>query len=260
MSDSRQALKVERLYQQVAEKIADQIDQGTYGIGERLPAERDLAALFGVSRPTIREAIIALEIEGYVEVRMGSGVYVRPHDAKHAQSMDKDVGPFALTEARALIEGEAAALAASLISDEELAELDQILEAMEIENRQEKKPKAESGDKTFHLAIAKATQNSAIVSVVKLLWEMRETSLLSREIYQKVRASGVRPIVNEHREIYNALKERNPQAARAAMRKHLMNVIDSILDATEIEALNAARLEVSKHRTRYTVMRQSGLS
>lgn len=260
MSDSRLALKVERLYQQVAEKIADQIDQGTYGIGERLPAERDLAALFGVSRPTIREAIIALEIEGYVEVRMGSGVYVRPHETMHAQSMDKDVGPFALTEARALIEGEAAALAASLISDEELAELDQILEAMEIENRQEKKSKAESGDKTFHLAIAKATQNSAIVSVVKLLWEMRETSLLSREIYQKVRASGVRPIVNEHREIYNALKERNPQAARAAMRKHLMNVIDSILDATEIEALNAARLEVSKHRTRYTVTRQSGLS
>lgn len=260
MPENRQALKVERLYQQVAEKIADHIDQGKYKVGDRLPAERDLAALFGVSRPTVREAIIALEIEGYVEVRMGSGVYVVAHEAAPAQSMDKDVGPFALTEARALIEGEAAALAASLITDEELDELGRILETMELENLDQKKAKAEAGDKNFHLAIARATQNGAIVAVVELLWEMRETSLLSREIYQKARASGVRPIVDEHREIYAALCKRDPQAARSAMRKHLMNVIDSILDATEVEALNAARLEVSKHRTRYTVMRHSGIT
>src|ERR1051325_8124988 len=71
-----QTVENRRLYRQIADQIAALIEQGEYGPGERLPPERDLAKQLGVSRPSVREALIALEVEGYVEVRVGSGVYV----------------------------------------------------------------------------------------------------------------------------------------------------------------------------------------
>ena len=122
--------KSPRLYQQVAEKLVALIESEKYTVGMRLPAERDLAAMFNVSRPTIREAVIALELENFVEVRMGSGVYIIENTKGKSRFSDKDVGPFELTEARALFEGEAAALAATMITDEELAELAETLNEM----------------------------------------------------------------------------------------------------------------------------------
>ena len=83
---SRNIQKPARLYQSVAERLTRAIAAGTYAVGDRLPAERELAANFEVSRPTIREAIIALELDGLVEVRIGSGVYVIERMAKTAAS------------------------------------------------------------------------------------------------------------------------------------------------------------------------------
>ncbi len=108
-------MKEPRLYQQVAEKLLELIETGNYTVGKRLPAERELASMFGVSRPTIREAVIALEIENFVEVRTGSGVYVLEKQRDNSGMSEKDIGPFELTEARALFEGETAALAAATL-------------------------------------------------------------------------------------------------------------------------------------------------
>jgi DNA-binding FadR family transcriptional regulator len=242
--------KSPRLYQKIAEKLVVLIESEKYTVGMRLPAERDLAAMFNVSRPTIREAVIALELENFVEVRMGSGVYIIENNKGKSRFSDKDVGPFELTEARALFEGEAAALAATMITDEELAELAETLNEMACENNNDTDTH-EAADKRFHMIIAQATNNSAISSVIEELWDERERSELTRRMYQTVRDSGVKPSVDEHREVYEALKAHDAQASRVLMRAHLMRVIDGILQATEVEAVEAARKQVNKSRERF---------
>src|SRR3954464_8439555 len=107
-----------KLYQAVVESIVQSIRAGTFKHGQRLPSERDLAEEFGVSRPTIREAMLALEIRGMVEARHGSGVYVTDNPPDQQAAPELDIGAFELTEARALFEGEAAALAATIITDD----------------------------------------------------------------------------------------------------------------------------------------------
>jgi GntR family hexuronate regulon transcriptional repressor len=243
-----------RLYQQVAEKLVTLIETEQYTVGMRLPAERDLAAMFTVSRPTIREAVIALELEGYVEVRMGSGVYIIESNKRKSRFSDKDVGPFELTEARALFEGEAAALAATMITDEQLAQLAQTLDEMASENKRDL-DSHEAADKRFHMIIATATNNSAISTVIEGLWDERDSSALTKRMYQTVRESGVKPSFDEHRAIYEALKSRDAKAARTLMREHLMRVIDGILQATEVEAVEAARKQVIKSRERLSKTR-----
>ena len=243
-----------RLYQQVADMLTRAILAGDLGPGDRLPAERELAQRYGVSRPTVREAIIALELAGHVEVRVGSGVYVVDAAQPLAVASEPSAGPFEVLEARCLVEGEAAALAATLITDEELDELDRIIENMVSENR--RGVAGELADQRFHLTIARATQNSALVAVVERLWELRNNSPVSVRLLDQVRAKGVRPIIEDHRAIVDALRARRPASARAAMRGHLTRVIDDLLDATEIEEIEAARADVRAKRARFTAGRR----
>src|SRR5678815_4251144 len=94
-----------RLYERVAQDISGKIAAGVHAVGQRLPSERDLAQAYAVSRPTIREAIIALELDGLVEVRLGSGVYVVNRHPPAGAAGYKDIGFFQLLEARRAIEG-----------------------------------------------------------------------------------------------------------------------------------------------------------
>ncbi len=238
-----------KLYQQVVAAIDEAIASGRYKPGQRLPAERDLAEEFGVSRPTVREAMLALEIRGIVEARHGSGVYVTDQPVAEAVPQELDIGPFELTEARALFEGETAALAATIISDEQLEQLENILKAMVEENAGEYN--GELADRAFHVGIAEATRNSAIVTVVEDLWDMRYRSPLCRHMLERARQVGVKPRIDEHRVLLDALTARDPQRARQAMREHLHRVIDAILAATELEAVERARDEVAARRTEF---------
>lgn len=246
--------RVKRLYQHVAEKLIAQIDAGKYRMGERLPAERKLAEKFHVSRPTIREAVIALELAGYVEVRTGSGVYVIEHNDSALRASEMDVGPFELTEARILFEGETAALAATLITDEEINQLEEALGEMMVANKE--KPSSEVQDRKFHMIIAQATRNSAIVSVIDELWALKLNSPLNERTFEKVRGKGFRPRIEEHQAILEALRKRDSQAARAAMRNHLGRLIDELLEATEIEAVEEVRKKVTRDRDRFSLARR----
>lgn len=240
-----------RLYQHVAERLTRAIAGGKYKPGDRLPGERDLAQTYEVSRPTVREAIIALELDGLVEVRIGSGVYVRDASPSPASHVAMDVGAFELTEARLLIEGETAALAATHITDEEVADLEQLLERMATASR----ASAGAGeliDQQFHEAIARASRNSALLQTVEQLWTTRNRSPQCVSIFEKTRAKGYLPVVAEHRAIVEALRLRDPNAARAAMRDHLSRVLDYLLDATEVEALEEAKAKVAAQRTRFS--------
>jgi GntR family transcriptional repressor for pyruvate dehydrogenase complex len=237
-----------KLYQQVASTLEEAIITGRYMPGERLPPERELAEEFTVSRPTVREAMLALEIRGYVEARHGSGIYVRENPVPSGPR-ELDIGAFELTEARLLFEGEVAALAASTISAAQLAGLKALLGEMAHENEGEYK--GEQADRSFHVGIAEATRNSAIVTVVETLWDLRFRSPLCRHMLQRAREVGVKPRVDDHQALFDALAARDPQKARLAMREHLEGVMDAILAATELEAVEKARGEAAARRKEY---------
>jgi len=229
-----------KLYRRLADSIAADIEAGKYKVGERLPTERELAEAFGVSRPTLREGLIALEMLGMIEARHGLGIYVtRAQMPVTAATYDFEIGAFELIEARRLFEGEAAALAAATIDDEALAELDRLLTLMADEDEL----KGEDADKEFHMVIARATGNGAIVATVENLWELRNRSPLARNILTRARGGGLQPRIVEHRRVFDALKAHDPAEARQAMRDHLERVIEHLLHATETEAMEKAQQE-----------------
>ncbi len=238
----------DRLYHELARKLFAQLASGKYKIGDRLPAERDLADTFAVSRPTVREAVIALEVQGYVDVRVGSGAYVKKlPGASDAPAFD--VTAFELTEARLLIEGEAAALAATNLTADELGQLDALV--VQMADEREGMSAQFAADKAFHLLIAQGTRNAAMVHAVEELWRMRASSPESALLHDKARDAKVTPVVDEHSAIVTALRTQDPGKARAAMRAHLAAVLDHLLFATEEKAVQAARQAVASKRARF---------
>lgn len=235
-----------KLYRRLADSIAAEIEGGKYQVGERLPTERELAEQYGVSRPTLREALIALEMLGMIEARHGLGIYVtRASMPMAASAYDFEIGAFELIEARRLFEGEAAALAAATIDEDQIAELERLLTLMADEDEL----RGEDADKEFHMVIARATGNGAIIATVENLWELRNRSPLARNILTRARGTGLEPRIAEHRRVVEALKAHDPAAARQAMRDHLERVIDHLLQATETEALERAERESKARRS-----------
>ncbi|MBA4760991.1 FadR/GntR family transcriptional regulator [Sphingomonas sp.] len=247
MADEREGGR-DRLYQAIARRLLEVFASGQYQPGDRLPTERELAIDYHVSRPTIREAIIALEVQGIVEVRVGSGAYLRGLPSA-TDAATFNVSAFELTEARLLVEGEAAALAASQITDAELATLAKLIDEIAREN--ECNAGTEDADRQFHLTIAQATRNAALVNMIDTLWSLRAKSPESALLYAKARSANVKPAVDEHQAILDALRTRDPATARAAMRAHLSAVLDSLLFATEERAIEEARKVSASKRARY---------
>ena len=234
-----------KLYQKVANSIIASIRSGTYPPGTRLPPERELAEDFDVSRATIREAMIALEMHGVAEAKRGSGIYVVAAPLPETPTEDVDIGPFEVTEARRLFEGESAALAAAIITDEEIEKLAKLLKELAANHDNEA---GEQADRNFHITIAEATGNSAIASVVETLWDMRYKSPMCRKMFDRARDAGVQPRHDDHMRIFKALQTRDPKAARKAMHDHLDRVINSMLAATETDAVEKARSEIASKR------------
>ena len=214
------AVENRRLYRQIADQIAALIERGEYGVGQRLPPERDLAKQLGVSRPSVREALIALEVEGYVEVRVGSGVYVLERGAGALPDpLPADSGPFELIKARWLIEAECAALAAKAATKAQIRAMEEALDQMEDDSRQGTVPLA--SDRLFHLRIAEASGNSALALVVKTLWDQRTGPLFLRLEHHFDTPALWRTAIREHREIVAAIARHDAGAARASMRRHM---------------------------------------
>ena len=238
-----------RLYHSVAERIKAMIQDGAFPPGSRLPGERDLAEQLGVSRVTIREAQIALEAIGLLDIRVGSGVYVLRRSSETAQAMP-DVGAFELTEARSAIESEAAALAAATITDEELDKLDEIVSAMK-EESDPNSPLASDEDRQFHLTIAKATKNNAMVETVERLWRIRTEKPDIKRAYDSICGIAPEKRLKEHRDIAVALRKRDAEKARNAMRTHFQCIIEAMLSATEAQAIEEARRRTQESRERF---------
>lgn len=239
-----------KLYQSAARQICTLIDSGEFPAGSRLPGERELAQRFGVGRVTIREAEIALEAQGRVTIRTGSGVYVQPRPSEGPEALPK-VTAFELTAARAVIEAEAAALACTHVTDAQLAELDALIGTMARNGADE--DSGEEADREFHLAIAHTSANPVIEYCVQLLWRMRNELPEVKRVYSKVCIHDHRARAAEHKHILDALRRRDSAAARAAMRKHFHRLFEAMLEATESEALDEVKRRTERDRQRFLV-------
>lgn len=238
-------MKNKRLFWGIVEKIEASINEGEYVPGSRLPPERELAAKFKVSRPTIREAIIALEVREKIEVKTGSGVYVIESTSPH--TTDVQINAFELTQARAIIEGEVAALAATAISELELQELRKSLSMME--NGED----VEAADHLFHMTIAKATRNVAMIQSVENLWALRTSTAEIVEDYNSVCSKDSDKTMAEHTAIYSALEARAPSAARTAMHSHFNRLINTLFEAVETRALEEVKRKNNETRGLYSI-------
>lgn len=238
-----------RLYHSVAERIKEMVRQGAYPPGSRLPGERDLAEELGVSRVTVREAQIALEAIGMLDIRVGAGVYVLQKSSTDANAMP-DVGAFELTEARSAIESEAAALAATTITDEELDQLDEIVDRM-AEDTDPASPLHADADRDFHLTIARATKNNAMLETVERLWRIRTEQPKVKQAYDSICETDPKHRLKEHRDIAVALRKHDADKARKAMRTHFKCIIEAMLSATEAQAIEEARRRTKESRDRF---------
>ncbi len=237
-----------RLYHTIAREILEMINSGMYPPGTRLPGERDLAERFNVSRVVVREAEISLEAIGRLEIKVGSGVYVRDTKAANGLSLPS-ISPFELTQTRLLFEPECAALAAKMITDEQVAELEATVDIMA--SAPVDSPEGEQADMDFHFLIAKATGNEANVFFLQTLWRMRTEIDAVKRVYSAVCHDDPSHRVNEHMEIMTALKNRDSQAAREAMRGHFARLLEALLDASEQQAIEDAKRLSDANRQRY---------
>jgi len=208
-----------RLYRVVADRIVRLIADQGIAPGERLPAERELATQLEVSRASVREALIALELGGVIEVRGGSGVYVC--EAAPVPVSEAGPGPFEVLSARRLIEPEVAAIAARVATD---GAIDAILEAvLEMEKHHADRSSNEQADKNFHLSIARATGNSALVGTIEYLWNQR--GRLWHKLKEHFQTEDLRQnTLSDHRKIVAAIAAHDPAEAKRAMRSHLERV------------------------------------
>ena len=210
-----------RLYRVVAGRIEELIRAENILPGERLPSERDLATKLSVSRASLREAMLALELGGVVEVRGGSGVYVSDLADAAPGVAEAGPGPFEVLSARRLIESEICAIAARVATD---SAIDAILEAvLEMERNHDNYSSNEQADRNFHLAIARATGNSAMVGTLEYLWNQR--GRLWNKLKEHFQTEELRQeTLKDHRRILEAIVAHDPAAARRAMRAHLERV------------------------------------
>ena len=217
-----------RMYRVVAERIQELIRQERLEPGARLPSERELAASLHVSRASLREGLIALELGGVIEVRGGSGVYVSGSAGATAEVPEAGPGPFEVLAARGCIETEVAAIAAKNATS---AGVDAILAAMlEMERSHEDRSSNELADRHFHLAIAQATGNTALVGVIDCLWRQRGS--LWQRLKEHYRTEALRTAtLLDHRAIFEAIAAGDAAAARRAMRAHLDRVTRTLAGA-----------------------------
>ncbi len=210
-----------RLYRQIADQVRSLVEHGEFARGARLPAERELALQLGVSRPSVREALIALEVEGLVEVRMGSGIYVRDQSlaAPGRTAPVTAEPPLETIRARELIECELAARAATSMKAAQLRGLREAIRLMEQDVAAGQMPT--QGDRLFHLRIVEAAGNAVLTRIVAELYDERHNPLFVQLGSHFENSASWRLAIAEHQVVVDAIARHGPDAARAAMSRHL---------------------------------------
>lgn len=201
---------------------------------EKLPPERLMAKKLGVSRPSVREAYSALEIAGILESRAGSGTYVKSiyidnfNLRKIEDISSKEESPFDLLEVRRIVEPEIVALAAKNASIEKVKELEKILERMKEELKRNNIYSIET-DAEFHMAIARASDNSIFFNIMAYI-----SNLAKEKLWEKIREKIVNipghreKDIKYHESILDFIREKNAKNAKILMRKHFSDIMKEI--------------------------------
>lgn len=239
-----------RLYITVFNEISSLIKAGDFPVGSRLPTERELSERFKVSRPTIREAIIALEAKEEVSVKAGSGVYVLGNNLVN-DDFSREISAFELLEARVLLEGEAAALAARMIKPDELKALAEALEKIKLEGIED--ISSSGADRQFHTVIAQATHNRVIVKQIGYLWDIQENLDHINKAHQSVCTTDIANRIADHVAIYDAIAMGDVNAARLSMRSHFTDLLEAMHATSEREAVEATKRKASQMRERFSI-------
>jgi DNA-binding FadR family transcriptional regulator len=218
-----------RLYRQIANLLSERIDDGYFPAGSLLPPERDLAQQLGVSRTSVREALIALEVTGKVSIRVGHGVQIleatpQPGSVARNDSADLDIGPIQLMEARRHVELKAVELAAVNRDRSNLENMKRAI-ATQANAKSVRAREYRDGDRDFHVEIAKASGNAAYALLVADLWDFRCKPMFEKFEELLTGPERLKQTADEHRRIYAAIAEGNRIAARQAMKFHLDTVL-----------------------------------
>ena len=223
-----------RLYQQLAATLKDRVENGVYLVGEKLPAERLISEEMNVSRTVVREAIIMLEVEGYVEVRKGSGIHVIASQQQNriastsSQLEFATFGPFELLQARQLIESNVAEFAATQVTRQDII----ALMAIQEKARQEDHFRDSEWDMQCHVRIAQSTQNSALAAIVEKMWLHRLHNPYWLKLHEHIDQRSILSWCDDHDQILKALMRKDPAASKLAMWQHLENTKQMLFNAT----------------------------
>lgn len=226
-----------RGYMQVADALRREIHRLDLPKGARLPSERELAQQLRISRPSLREALIVLELQGEIEIRVGSGIYLKRDAADEgadAGTPDADAehgialmghSPKDVNQTRYFLEGGVAAHAARFITREQLKVLgdsvDAMRQAVSMRDRTGDKPLA-NADRLFHVTLSSTTRNRLLIQTLEELFDQRYTPI-GDSMHRLFDTESVwLDAVREHQEIYDAVATRDPLQAQAAMYRHLM--------------------------------------
>src|SRR5262245_28544080 len=236
-----EAVEARRLYRQVADQLRALIDSGEYAVGSRLPTERDLAEQLKVSRPTVREALIALEVEGRVRIRVGSGIYVSESAALAQPLPAAEIeGPFELLRAREFLEGAIAEQAARVATPEDISRIDASLQAMA--TVQHPGEASMIHDRAFHVAVAGCLDNAVLVRVVGELFDQRLNPYFAKLAHYFENPQSWNAALDEHRAIRDAIAAHDADAAHETMREHLARSQARFAQNFGTEASSASRV------------------
>ena len=216
-----EAVEPRRLYRQVADQLRALMDSGEFAVGSRLPTERELASSLGISRPTVREALIALEVDGRVRIRVGSGIYVLAAPQAQADGAQPIAGPFDILAARALIEGAIVADIAGRVTAADIARMDEAIAAMQ--SARGVGADMQKADRDFHVVLARITGNDALTKIVGDLFDQRLHPYFAQLASYFEDSDSWRAACDEHQAVRDAIARGDGAAAQAAMQLHLNN-------------------------------------
>lgn len=224
----RPIVKKERLYKQVIEELVNYIDKNSLELGDQLPSERTLSSMLNVSRTTVKEAMSVLEANGFVHIKQGVGVFLAAANNEQFQQEVNDVlanqkGSFRdIFELRQAIEGDAAYYAAKRITEEQKEQFTKLYRNLaEAEQRGED---AVEEDLQFHMAIARASNNTLVYEVMKLLSNRMKVFLMQNRAGKFMDTKHINDVSHEHKEIFEMIINGNSERAKAAMWSHLQSI------------------------------------
>ena len=227
-------VKTKKVYMKIVEQVRDLIKEGRLKPGDKLPPEQILAEEFGTSRPSVREALSALEILGITESRGGKGNFIKdnlnfPLYEQKFRELEEEESPFELLEARKVVETEIVGLTAKKATEEEIAAIQESLDKMKsaVTNISE----IMEFDREFHINVARAAHNSLLFSMMIYLADLLKEKLWIN-LKEKSWSIPGRPqkYFEEHNEILNAIKNKDSKRARNRMYDHLAGVERDLLN------------------------------